>query len=98
MIFSSRRKRGPDDNLSLKIRVFFVGALLALVGIGLDSSVLVGLAIVILVAGILFRFLPGVDGEGGGGEEEPADEPQRGTSHEDLDHVSPHPGGPPIQS
>ena len=59
MIFSSRRKRDPDENLSLKVGVFFAGAALALVGIGIDSSILVGLATVILVAGLLLRFLPG---------------------------------------
>ena len=79
MIFSSRRKRGPDENLSLKVQVFFVGAALALVGIGLDSSILVGVAIVILVAGVLLRFLPGAV-EGGGGGEEPADKPHQGDS------------------
>ena len=58
MIFSSRKNRAPDSFLDWKVRLFFVGAIVALVGIGLDSSLIVGVAILILLAGASLRFLP----------------------------------------
>ena len=63
MFFSSRQARGPDHFLQWKVRLFLAGAALALIGIGLDSSALVGLAILVLVAGIVLRFLPTDRGE-----------------------------------
>lgn len=74
MIFARRDKAGPDPLLHRKVQLFFGGALLALVGIAMDSSLLVGLAIFILVVGALLRFLPGwggVDETESPGEEEP---------------------------
>jgi len=59
MIFASRRSReGPDPHLEMKVILFFVGAVLALAGIKLDSSLLVGLAIVILMGGVALRLIP----------------------------------------
>jgi hypothetical protein len=68
MIFPSRRKAGPDRYLDWKVWIFFAGAALALAGIGMESSVLVGLAIPVLLAGVVLRSLRGggrgaVDGE-----------------------------------
>jgi hypothetical protein len=63
MIFASRNDRGPDKHLSWKVRSFFVGGVLALVGIGTESSALVAVAIFVLLAGIVLRFLPGGEDE-----------------------------------
>ncbi len=52
MIFPSRKRGGPDPFLDWKVRFFFVGALLAILGIGMKSSLLVGLALTVLLAGI----------------------------------------------
>jgi len=57
----SRRDRGGDPLLGRKVQIFFAGAALALIGIGVDSSLLVGLAIFILAAGMFIRFLSGKD-------------------------------------
>ena len=63
MIFSSRRKREGDPHILWKVRLFFLGAALALLGIGFESSLLIGLAIGALFLGAALRFLP-VKGEG----------------------------------
>jgi len=55
MIFSSRKKGGPDPYLDWKVRLFFMGAVLALLGIGLGSPILVGLAISVLLVGVVLR-------------------------------------------
>ena len=55
MIFSSRKKGGPDPYLDWKVRLFFLGAALVLMGIGLESSLLVGLAIAVLLVGVVLR-------------------------------------------
>ena len=59
LMFFSRRRGGPDHRLDWKVRLFSFGALLALMGIGLESSLLVGLAIAVLLVGVALRFLPG---------------------------------------
>lgn len=66
MIFARRGKREPDPFLERKVQLFLAGAALALVGIGLEAPVLVGLAIVVLFLGMAFRFVPrkGPDQEG----------------------------------
>ena len=55
MIFSSRKKGGPDPYLDWKVRLFFMGAVLALLGNGLGSPILVGLAISVLLVGVVLR-------------------------------------------
>lgn len=79
MIFASRNARGPDPHLRRKVQIFAAGAALGLVGIGLDSSLLVGLAILVLAVGMVLRLLPGNDppgrtgpesGQGSGGRSE----------------------------
>ncbi|MFW6080041.1 MAG: hypothetical protein ACODAE_10495 [Gemmatimonadota bacterium] len=53
----SRERRGPDPHLDVKIIVFVVGAVLAVVGIGTEIDWLISIAIAILAAGVLLRFL-----------------------------------------
>ena len=85
MIFSSRKNRGgPDPHLDWKVRLFFGGAALALVGIGLESSLLVGLAIPVLLGGAALRFLPDGDGRGEGDENT-----EQGRPREDRDSDPP---------
>lgn len=57
--------RGPreDRYLEWKIALFSVAAAVAMVGIYLDERWMTGVALVLLVAGMFLRFLPG----GGGG-------------------------------
>jgi hypothetical protein len=72
MIFSSRRRGGPDSHLLWKVRFFSAGSAVALLGIGFESSVLVILGIALLLLGAGLRFFPGgKDGvEPGQSEEE----------------------------
>ena len=79
MIFLDRRSREADPSLDWKIRVFAVGAILALVGMALESRILVWLAVAALLLGITLRFwAPGGTREetsdGGGGEGGPDEE------------------------
>ena len=67
MIFARRGRRGPDPHLPKKIQLFFAAAALAVAGMALDSSWLIGLAILALFAGLALRFLPG-PGKAGGEE------------------------------
>jgi len=80
VIFSSRKTRGSDLHLDRKIQLFFGGAVLALLGIGLESRLLVGLAIAVLVLGMVLRFLPG-----GGSRTEGQEGTEEGDLHEDRD-------------
>ncbi len=76
MFFSRRKDRGPDLHLDWKVRIFFLGALLAFIGMILDSSVLVLVAIGVLMVGLVLRFLPagGRPGTGRPESETPEDE------------------------
>lgn len=77
MIFLDRGKDGSEKYLEWKVRFFFLGAALAMVGVGVNSSVLVTLAIVVLVAGAALRFLPkGGNPDPGNGD--PDEEPDGG--------------------
>ena len=58
MIFLNRGRDGSDKYLEWKVRLFLLGAALAMVGVGFESTVLVILAIMVLVAGAAVRFLP----------------------------------------
>lgn len=66
MIFASRRRRGYDRYLPWKVRALWLGGALALLGMWLESGWLLGPATVVLLAGILLRFLPAPEGARGG--------------------------------
>lgn len=71
-ILDRSKREGP--HLEWKVRIFTVGAGLALVGIFLDERWLTGVAIVVLASAMLLRFLPGAttdDGEADG-DDDPA--------------------------
>ena len=85
MIFASRRARGADPFLHIKVQAFFAAAALALIGIGVDSSLLVGLAIVILLVGMLIRFFPTKE------QADPDESPGEGDA---ADHGPPPPREP----
>jgi hypothetical protein len=70
------RSRGSRPHLELRVAVFVVGALLALGGMYLETRWLVGLAIFVLAAGMLVRFIPG--------GESPTDEPEREADDQDA--------------
>lgn len=55
---------GPARTLEWRIRLFGVGAILGLVGMWGDQHWLVNLAIAVLAAGVLLRFLRGRETEG----------------------------------
>jgi len=57
VILLSRKDRGPDPLLHWKVQIFLGSGLLAVLGIGLESSILVGLAIVLLLLGVGLRFI-----------------------------------------
>jgi len=59
LIFASRGSGAPDSGFQWKVRIFFLGAILALAGIGTDSSYLVGSALVVLVGGMALAFFWG---------------------------------------
>ena len=65
-------RRGVSDDgwLQLKLWLFSIGALLALVGMFLENDWVVGAAGVVLLAGFLLRFAPGPDADGRASEEE----------------------------
>lgn len=56
---SRERREGEDTFVVLKIRLFALGAALALVGMGLALRWLVWVGIGALTAGLALRFLPG---------------------------------------
>lgn len=58
MICASRRRRAPDRYLAWKVRAFWLGAALGVLGMWLESGWLLAPAAVVLLAGILLRFLP----------------------------------------
>jgi hypothetical protein len=59
MPFLADRRRRDDPLLEWKIRLFSVAAVVALAGIYLDDRRVTGAALVLLVVGVLLRFLPG---------------------------------------
>jgi hypothetical protein len=71
LLFVDRsRKAGDYPWLPWKVRLFVAGAALAVVGMAVDSNVLVGIAIGVLAFGFMIRFLPGGRGVEDGEEEE----------------------------
>ena len=78
MIWASRKRRGPDAYLDWKVRLFFAGALLALIGMGTGRSWVVGVAIVVLSAGMVLSFLSKRDDRTDTGEPDDEDGSRRG--------------------
>ncbi len=56
MIFLDRRRRGEDPHLDWKIRLFIVGAVIALLGMARDASWMLVVGILVLLAGAALRF------------------------------------------
>lgn len=69
-----RRRRGPDPHLDWKVRIFLAGAAIALVGIALESGIVVGVATAILLVGFGLRFM---DRDGDDGDDEDDEEDQQ---------------------
>lgn len=71
----SRRSDRPARHLDLRVKLFAVGALLALAGMYLDRPWLLNVAIGVLVGGFFLRFVPerGDDDEGEADETEGAE-------------------------
>ena len=84
MVFPSRRNKGSDAHLDRKIQFFFGGAVLAFVGMWLDSGLIVGLAICVLLMGFGLRFLPGR-----GGKTQADEDDARGDRQEERDRDAP---------
>ena len=61
MLRPSREHKGEDRFLVWKVRLFVVGAALALAGMGMSLSWLVCTGIGVLVVGLVLRFLPDGD-------------------------------------
>ena len=71
MVLVSRGGGGTGRFLEWKIRLFFVAAVLLLVGIARELDLLVLLAIVVLAGAFILRFFEREEaGEGAEGEEE----------------------------
>ena len=69
-LFRPQRPGGEvDPHLDLKILLFFVAAVLAVAGMLTGSPWTIYAAILVIVVGLLLRFLPGRGNEGGQGEE-----------------------------
>lgn len=59
LLFADRSRRGPDPFLRWKVRLFLAGAVVALLGMARDSPWLLGVAVALLGAGFVLRFIPG---------------------------------------
>lgn len=64
------RSRRAGRFLAWKVRIFSAGAVLALAGIYLDDRRLTGVAIIVLVGGVVLRFLPGGREAGSEGDDD----------------------------
>ncbi|HUF50960.1 MAG TPA: hypothetical protein VMN60_09015 [Longimicrobiales bacterium] len=83
MFMASRRRRNePDRFLDLKIALFLVGSVSGIIGMVRGSQTLITIALVIVAAGLLLRFLtrpgdelaaaPGADQDGSGSSRDDA--------------------------
>jgi len=74
VIFLDRGRSGEDPHLDWKIRLFIVGAVVALLGMARDASWMLVVGILVLLAGAALRFLPSRGAEpASGGEEDDED-------------------------
>lgn len=62
-MFFRRGVADDDPWLDVKMWIFGVGAILALLGMGLQSDWLIGAAGIVLAAGVVLRFVRRPDGE-----------------------------------
>jgi len=58
VFFLKRRRPGPDPLVRIKLATFIVGAVLGLVGMRFNNSLLVTVAIGVVLVGFLLRFSP----------------------------------------
>lgn len=58
-MFRLDRNRRAGDHLTWKVRIFTVGAVLAMAGMYFEEEWMTGAAIVVLLTGFGLRFLPG---------------------------------------
>jgi len=70
-MFLDRRRRA-GKYLEWKVRVFTVAAVLGLAGIAVDNRWMTGAAIMVLMGGVLLRFLPDGSRTGEGDEDDEA--------------------------
>ena len=70
-MFRLDRSQQAGDYLVWKVRIFTVGAVLAMVGMYREERWMTGAAILVLLLGFVLRFLPGMsaDDEGEGPDE-----------------------------
>lgn len=54
---ASRERRGPDPHLDLKIAIFSIGAILAMIGMALDNQWFIYAAIGVLAVGVILRLV-----------------------------------------
>ncbi len=73
-IFLDRSRKGPDPYLDWKVRFFFVGALVGVVGMARETGWLIWVAVGILIAGFFLRFLPAREEDSAGWDEAEDDE------------------------
>ncbi|MEQ9400523.1 MAG: hypothetical protein RJQ04_15275 [Longimicrobiales bacterium] len=74
-MFRPDRSQRAGPYLEWKVRLFTVGAILALGGMYLDEGWVLAVATVVLILGMLVRFLPHPDGDvDAGGPEGPGDD------------------------
>ena len=57
-MFLSRRRRGRDRFVRIKLACLVAGGVLGLVGMQRDSVVLIDIAITVVLAGFALRFVP----------------------------------------
>ena len=63
-VFFSRRRSGPDPLVRVRLATLVVGGVLGLVGMRLDDSLLVSVAIGVVLVGFLLRLAPKTDAKG----------------------------------
>ena len=54
----SRKQRGPDPFLAAKVAIFCIGVVVAFLGMKLNKSWIISIAIGILLVGFILRFFP----------------------------------------
>ncbi|HEU4559112.1 MAG TPA: hypothetical protein VFS20_14725 [Longimicrobium sp.] len=89
MVFTPSRSKGPSRFLSWKLRLFFIAAVLLLVGMAREADLLVIIAIALLAVAIFLRFF-----ERDRREETPAEEEE---VWEDEEYAGELPASPELR-